>query len=203
MEKQTVQELTALSIPIQNSVEDWYQSHLEGAEVFATETLPLVAAINQGNGAQLPALSLMTHTIQTAFTGFSNIYVGDRQGQIIASSPEFNEVGESRLGLIQAEKIAGFSIPSQIQVSPLHRTNVNVDPHVAITIPLVANNSFEGFINASLNLAKMKDLLYANRVSKELNITLINGQNQVVASTIANVLPLEIYQLFEGEILGI
>lgn len=198
MEKQTVQELTALSIPIQNSVEDWYQSHLEGAEVFATEILPLVAAINQGNGAQLPALSLMTHTIQTAFTGFSNIYVGDRQGQIIASSPEFNEVGESRLGLIQAEKIAGFSIPSQIQVSPLHRTNVNVDPHVAITIPLVANNSFEGFINASLNLAKMKDLLYANRVSKELNITLINGQNQVVASTIANVLPLEIYQPFEG-----
>ncbi|QHU99596.1 ATP-binding protein [Synechocystis sp. CACIAM 05] len=198
MEKQTVQELTALSIPIQNSVEDWYQSHLEGAEVFATETLPLVAAINQGNGAQLPALSLMTHTIQTAFTGFSNIYVGDRQGQIIVSSPEFNEVGESRLGLIQAEKIAGFSIPSQIQVSPLHRTNVNVHPHVAITIPLVANNSFEGFINASLNLAKMKELLYANRVSEELNITLINGQNQVVASTIANVLPLEIYQPFDG-----
>ncbi|MBE9196271.1 histidine kinase [Synechocystis sp. LEGE 06083] len=198
MEKQTVQELTALSIPIKNSVEDWYQIHLEGAEVFATKISPLVAEINQGNGAQLPALNLMTQTMQTAFAGFSNIYVGDRQGKIIASSPELNEVGESRLGLIQAEKMTGFSSPPKIQISPLHRTNVNINPHIAITIPLVVKNSLEGFVNASLNLAKTKELLYADRVTKELNITLINGQNQVIASTIDDLLPLEFYQPFQG-----
>ncbi|MBE9175368.1 histidine kinase [Synechocystis salina LEGE 06155] len=198
MEKQTVQELTALSIPIKNSIEDWYQSHLEGAEVFATKALPLVTKINQNDTTQLPTLALITQTIQTAFTGFSDIYVGDRQGKIIASSPELSEVGESRLGLIQAEKIASFSSPPQIQVSPLHRTNLNINPHVAITVPLVANNSLEGFINASLNLAKIKDLLYADKVTRELNVTLINEQNQVVASTINNLLPLEVYQPFQG-----
>lgn len=198
MEKQTVKELTALSIPIKNSVEDWYQNHLEGAETFATEALPLVAEINQGNGDQLPALNLITQTIQTAFTGFSNIYVGDRQGKIIVSSPELNEVGELRLGLIEAEKIAGFASPPQIQISPLKRTNVNINPHVAITIPLLANKGLEGFVNASLNLAQTKDLLYADRVIKELNITLINGQNQVVASTIEDLLPLSYYQAFQG-----
>lgn len=52
---------------------------------------------------------------------------------------------------------------------------MNVDFYVVIIILLVVNNSFEGFINVFLNLVKMKDFLYVNRVSKELNIIFING----------------------------
>ncbi|AIE73594.1 MULTISPECIES: hybrid sensor histidine kinase/response regulator [unclassified Synechocystis] len=202
MEKQMAENLTSLSIPVQNSIQDWYQNHLRGAEIFSEQILPLLTEVNRGNDEQLFFLSLETETTQKAFDGFSYIYIGDRQGKIIASSPEFNEVGQSRLGLIQSQKVANFSLAQPgMKISPLHRTSLDIKPHISITIPLMNDNGLQGFVNASLNLSKAENLLYADRVNDQLSITLTDGKNQVVASTIANLLPLEVYQPFQaGEI---
>ena len=98
MEQSINGELTAIAYPVQNAIQQWFDSQVLGVKVVAEQAAPLLTQIDQNNTNASKELAVLTQSFQTAFTGYKTLLIGDRQGTIVASFPKLNQVGESHLG---------------------------------------------------------------------------------------------------------
>ncbi|MEB3161034.1 MAG: ATP-binding protein, partial [Synechocystis sp.] len=143
--------------------------------------------------------NLLTQSFQTAFTSYETLFIGDRQGTIVASFPELNQVGESRLGSQQIEKLTAIAAnPSRPLISDFHRDPADITPHVGVTFPILTNGPLDGFVYAALSLEQAANLIMPVGHQTTQEIILIDRHNQVLASCVPGLKPTTIYRPTEG-----
>jgi len=188
MERGINNELTAIAYPVQNAVQQWFDDQLLGVTVVAKQAAPLLTQLNQGNAINRQDLALLTESFQTAFTSYDILVIGDRQGTIVASFPQFNQVGESLIGRQQTETLDQITAnQSQPLIGDLHRDQTDINPHVGITVPILSpTRQLEGFTYASLSLEKAANLIHSNESRVSQDLILIDRQNRVLAASTPN-----------------
>ncbi|MEQ8381007.1 MAG: response regulator [Coleofasciculus sp. A1-SPW-01] len=186
-------ELNATSASLVANLNFWYQQHLH-----AVEELAEIAAQSPEQPSEL--LQQSTELIKRSFADFINAYVTDTNGTIIAAQPRSNPDGESTIGL----NIAKHSLLEQTAASlkPI-LSDVHIDdayplPHVGLSVPVMVNDRFRGIAYGSLDLSHIQEFLKLNIKERELQITLVDHQNNLIASTQSNVSIMEPFDPRQG-----
>jgi PAS domain S-box-containing protein len=190
MEQGMNDQLTAIAYPVQNAIQQWFDNQLLGVKVVAQQAAPLLTQVNQSNSIVRQELAILTQSFQTAFTGYKTLLIGDRQGIILATAPEFNQAGESLLGRLYPQKLEQIAQnQSQPLISDFHRDQTDINPHIGITFPLVYQAQLQGFAYASLSLEQAANLIQPNKHQASQEIILIDRQNRVLASCVPGLTP--------------
>ncbi|MEB3227233.1 MAG: ATP-binding protein [Synechocystis sp.] len=199
MEQSMNDELTAIAYPVQNAIQQWFDSQLQGIQVIAEQARPLIEPREANDVFARQKLDILTYSFQTAFPSYDTLFIGDRQGTIMAIAPQRPPGEDSPVGRQERQKLADIAAnPSQPLISDFHRDSVDLDPHIGITFPILSQEQLQGFVYAALNLTQAEALvqLHQNCLSEE--ITIIDQQNQVLASCVADLPPTSIYQPTAG-----
>jgi signal transduction histidine kinase len=124
--------------------------------------------------------------IQGSFPDFHNIYVADEAGTAVAFYPPVNRFGESTIG-------KNFSDRDYFPKLKDRKRPVISDvflgrafaftPIVGFTVPILENDRFLGFALGAVNLRELSALLKHNRTGADLELTLSDNKERIVAST--------------------
>ena len=132
---------------------------------------------------------------------FNSLYLGNKQGEIIAEVAAKYEDGNKTVGL-------DLSVDDYYQEMKRNMSPVFTDfflprdtdePVVAVLSPIHSAGQFQGFLYGTLLIEPLIDVLYQYRGTPDLNITLIDSEGKVIVST-ENYEPMEIFQSREGGI---
>jgi len=186
-------ELNATSASLVANLNFWYQQHLH-----AVKELAQIAAQSPEQPSEF--LQQSTELIKRSFSDFIKTYVTNTNGTIIAAQPPFNPDGESIIGL----NIAKHSLLEQTAaslkpiLSDVHIDDASPLPHVGLSVPVIVNDRFRGIAYASLDLSHIQEFLKLNIKERGLQITLVDHQNNLIASTQSNVSIMEPFDPRKG-----
>ncbi|OZH54058.1 hypothetical protein AFK68_13425 [Hydrocoleum sp. CS-953] len=181
IENDIQKELNVAKAPLANNLKYWYQQHLNAiAELAKIGT--------QTPDSERDSLQKSISVIQKTFPSFLKIYVTDVSGDIIATQPEFNEVGESMFNLNISDKYNLKEIAKKLEpeITDVHRDKASITPHVGIAIPVVRNNQFAGIAYGSLDLSQVSKFLKLNTQvngTEGIEAILVDGDNYIIADS--------------------
>lgn len=186
-------ELNATSASLVANLNFWYQQHLH-----AVEELAEIAAQSPEQPSE--SLQQSTELIKRSFSDFIKAYVTDTDGTIIAAQPPFNPDGESTIGLNITKQSLLEQTATRLKpiLSDVHIDDAYPLPHVGLSVPVIVNNRFRGIAYASLDLSHIQEFLKLNIKGRRLQITLVDHQNNLIASTQSNVRIMEPFDPRQG-----
>lgn len=187
-------ELESTATTVVSEVRFWYEQHLR-----AIEELAAIAR----SSADSPSLSLQQSTTQLekAFPDFLKMYVTDEEGIIIAASPTTDDKGEPIIGISIASKPSFLQAKTsrQASISEIHTGSTTTIPHVGLSVPLLGESkSFLGLAYGSLGFEQIEKLLTNTASNHQLNITLIDNTSHVIASSSAEMAPMQKFKAYKG-----
>ncbi|MCT7952243.1 response regulator [Ancylothrix sp. C2] len=182
----TVQTELQTSAPnLSGAISRWHQRHLAALTQLAERALLSEAAtatnpVIQSSEQLQQDISL----IEQLFADFDKIYVANSSGIILAASSSLNQ---TRQRLIE-QNTEHKSLITQAQerltpwMTPIHKDLLIDEPHVGLNVPLQVKGNFLGLIHGSLALSQIQNLYIFDRKNQPLSITLLDQNNQVIAS---------------------
>jgi len=182
-------ELKSASAHIAADIQHWQEQYLN-----ALGELGKIAAESDMEPSDM--LQQSTKLMKRMFPDFDNLYVVNTSKNIIASYPTTNKDQNLKIGagvvnqsLLQKRK-ATFQ-PSKINV---HIDPILLIPHLELSVPAVIGDVAEGFAYGSLNLSHISQLLQSHTPHKDIQITLVDQQGNIVASTKSDRLPMQVFE---------
>ncbi len=193
MESRSLTQLEELTADLSNTLHLWFLQHLGAVR----EAAELAGRTRMESPAELQrALELLKRT----FPDFHNLYVANAQGTTIAFYPPVNERGEPTIGLNFADR-AYFRLlkaTEQPVVSEVFLGRGGVfSPIVTISVPILVEKDFRGFALGALDLDRVRQMLQPFR-EREAEITLMDTKGRVVASTVVERAPMEVFDRKKG-----
>jgi PAS domain S-box-containing protein len=170
-------DLNIISSPLRNSLDFWYRHNLHPLESIAEIAFKLP-------DIPLATLQQSIELTKENSADYLRIYVTDETGKIIAGTSSNKE----------AQKLVFFS---QIKQSIIEQTSTNLQPiitevytdkssifpYVGLAVPVLKNNQFKGIAYGSIDLTKLADLLPKSTYGREFQITLVDKENKIIATT--------------------
>lgn len=136
--------------------------------------------------------------LEQSLPDLSTIYVADENGKTIAFAPQVNEKGESTIGLDFSDREYFRLLKEKRQpvVSDVFMARGGVfEPIVNFNAPILRDNKFIGFVSGSVNLTSVTRILQAIS-NDEVYISILDSKQQIVATTVPNLKPLDVHTLF-------
>lgn len=123
--------------------------------------------------------------ITSAYPDIQNVNLADALGTVFGVYPPVSERGEPSIGpvfpeLIQLKKILGSRVPTSFEL--LMGKEQRSLPVVIISVPILAEKHLLGYALGAVNFSQVPEFLISNE-SNGPEITLVNAQNQVLASS--------------------
>ena len=114
-----------------------------------------------------------------------SLYVGDREGVAIASSPKLSLQGESNIGKDLSDRAYYKQVlTSQTPVfSHLLISRDSLEPIVGIASPVLIDGDFQGYLFGGLKLEGIERSLQEFQAGEEQTLTLIDPDGKVIVST--------------------
>ena len=199
-------DLKTTSISLVSNLRFWYQEHLQ-----AVKELTKIAS--QSPNINISNLEKSIKFTQGIFPSFLRIYIADATGKIFVSQPTTNEQGKSIIGLRLVKEPFVEKIATTLQpiLTNVHIDRASVVPHVGLIVPILVENRFHGFAYASLELGQISEFLKSSipepssRVPQPtinnpeaLQITIIDRQGHIIASTQPNLAVMETFNPRQG-----
>lgn len=184
-------ELQAASTDVVAELQDWHQEHLQAINQLAN----LASRLNRLETSDRSALQASVELTQKLFPDIHNLYVTDPAGIAIAAAPQLTSTGASNIGTNLTQK-PYFKDNHGITQSGLFTFLVRSDlgnPRLILAAPILPNQSQSGLVIAELDLIRLKTLVTSNGQDHNLQITLVDVQQSVVASTQADRSAMEVF----------
>lgn len=164
----------------------WQQEHLN----------PLLEmAVIASTSEMKPTKELQNYLVRLKRTApeFVGMAVCNKDGISIAIDPETTPDGKPAVGLDFSSRDYYKMVSASWEpfVTPVFkgRTAV-VKPVVAISVPVITDESFNGIVTGALELDYIQDLLRLNTVEEEFNATVVDSNGMVISSTRKDTKPL-------------
>lgn len=135
--------------------------------------------------------------VQKSSPNYHILYIGDPKADVMAFSfkPSPDVGWEDIAGTNYSDRSYFQQLQSTLQpvVSGVFMSRGGTSiPIVALAAPVVQNQTLSGYVLAALNLDKLKEVLVAS-AGEKTRITLTDQNGQVIASTIPDVSPLDVF----------
>lgn len=161
--------------PIISSIDRWYLDHLEMVTTLAKTVSEFELISSQ-------ELQEKVELLEAAWPSFSQLYLINAQGKIIAASPEKNEQGLSLTGLqlIDSQTMTKIAKNPEIEITEVGLDSASNIPHVSIKVPIVKANKLIGLIYGYLDFRQLMPFLQSNPEAKNIQNIVLNKQNRVI-----------------------
>ncbi|WP_445304576.1 PAS domain S-box protein [Microcoleus sp. S13C4] len=181
----TVQtELQTNGTNLSSGVSRWHQRHLLALNTLAEKSL-LEAATAANQAIQSSdQLQQDISMIEQWFPDFDNIYVTDSSGTVLAASPPLNQTRRRLIEQSTEHKSIITLAQERLRpwMTPIHNDLLIDEPRVGLNVPLQVKGHFLGLIHGSLALSQIQSLYIFQQNNQQLRITLLDQNNQVIAS---------------------
>lgn len=150
----------------------------------------------QSNMQPTKELQKATEQIKDSFTYFDRVHVDNIEATAITFAP-YRENGKLSLGTNFADRQHYKDMRATLKpvISDVLLARVgNAKPVVIMGVPIVEKDKLRGFVAGALNLGYISDLLITTRHSDEMDITLLDRNNKVIASTRPALRPMQRYK---------
>jgi PAS domain S-box-containing protein len=137
-----------------------------------------------------------TETLNNAFPDFSALHVEDETGHTIVFSPSVNVKGQSTIGHDFSDRIwfqRSRSSKDEVISEIIQGRIGTFAPLAVIVAPMKRENQFIGTAAGSIDLGIIQEMLKSYGTGSALDITLSDSNNQIIASTNAQRMPLQIW----------
>lgn len=187
MESDIRTEIFAESSRIADSLTSWHMEHMEALTGLARQA---------AKTDMQPSVRLQqsTEDFKEALPDFVRIHVDSAAGTSITFAPAIDENGRPSVGLNFSDRPYYQKLKSTLKpvMSDIFTGRVGVPaPVVTMGVPVISENSFNGYVIGTLNLDNIKKLLEQGTECGVMEATLIDGKGQVIASTHDDVAPME------------
>jgi signal transduction histidine kinase len=196
-----IQELNSAVVEINGGLSDWF-----GQKVF---TISQIAT--QLNNRTLAPSAENQQTLQLILSvnpDFHNMYVADKNAITTAFYPPVNEKGESTVGIDFSDRDYFRFLKSgrELVISDIFLGRGGVfSPIVTISAPIFNDQQFNGFVLAALKTDHFQNIIKRVAENRKGQITIIDSQQKVIASTAPNrsvLTPYEIENVWDVEEVG-
>ncbi len=167
----------------------WYQQHLRALN----ELAQMVAGTDM---IPSPELQRSTKLVKETFPDFHAVYIANSEGTTLAFYPPTDEQGKSTLGLNFSDRPYFKELKATLRpvISEVFLGRVGAPhPITTIAVPILVENNFRGFTFGALELSYLGELLRLNSPLKGLQATLVDRNNRVIATTLPDYLPLQVF----------
>jgi len=161
-----------------------------------------------GDPDRVPAARIqhLVDVIRAVSPAFLQTTVMNRQGISIAVSPRQDATGSSTVGLDFSDRHYVSIIRKTLQpyISDIMLGRIKpVGPTLPMVVPLVGDNDYKGFCGGLLDLSRISRILTALARGDRMQITLLDRNRRVVATTRADLKVMESFQTPPGSIVPI
>jgi signal transduction histidine kinase len=188
--------LRAESVVVTNTLRLWHRQHLQAVEQVAQ------AAATKGVRPS-PELQQATRLVARSHPDFLGMYVANDDARAVAVYPERDSAGRSILGRDYSDRPYFKTIRTTLQphLSPVLQGRVNHSrPLVALSVPIVdktgSQRMFRGYAAGALDLNYLEQILNWSLNSRGWQATLVDEGNRIVATTHANLQPMQSWRRF-------
>lgn len=162
-----------------------------------SELSRLSAKIDFNNpGGRIDQLQMSVELLQKSNTDFHAIYLGNAAGRSIAWSPSTDAQGESIIATDYSDRDyyrALRNTRAPVVSDVIITRGFSTVPTVAIAVPFVSRDVFQGYAVAGIRMDVFKEILLGARAREHHRITLVDGAGKVVVSTGNTLSPLEVF----------
>ncbi|KGP71144.1 EAL domain-containing protein [Pontibacillus yanchengensis] len=159
-------------------------------ETFMGNHLSPIKTLSQTDSVQelVPSEQLQQNLKQMAksFPNFHNVYVADQNSEVFGFYPSKNKQGDSTLLLnfSDREYFKEVKETNDIVISEVFVGRGGITtPTVTINSPIQNKGRFQGHVTGALNLEYVNHLLINEQQDKQLELTLLDQNQQLIAST--------------------
>ncbi len=192
IETAIIKDINFLSLAFKNDIEAWYDNNINILNKIAN-SLGLI----DKNSAIKAQKNL--ENIQKLFPQFNKIYIVNNLGQIIAASSNKvkSSINFSQRPDFQKLKRHESSVTNDISKATEYGSNKIINSGVAI----VKNNQFLGAVFGEIKLEELNNLVKKPEINQDFDMTIIDEENRIIATSLENEKPLEIFTLYENKII--
>lgn len=197
MENEVRSHTTAISIQISNQLIFWQQQHLHALAELAELA---------GHSDMQPSGDLQRDTehIKRAFPDFNAMYVGNARGTSIAYYPPTDPRGRPTIGVSFADRDYYQEVKTTLRsgMSGVFVGRAGVPfPTVALTVPVLEDGRFRGYVTAGLDLSYIGKLLKLYTSERELHATVLDRKGRVIASTHPDLKAMHVFDRKKGGVI--
>jgi PAS domain S-box-containing protein len=186
LESSAIADLQMLSTNVQAHINFWYRQNLNPVIQLAQYTKKSVNSTPE-------VLQHDTEILNKVFPDFYTIHIENAAGVTIACSPSVNDKGAT-IGVSLADREWFKEVRSVLKpvlTGAILGKRVTISPTAILSVPVIKDGQFWGAATASLNLQQISKFLEPYSKNKNVKITLIDSNDRVIASTVADRLPLQ------------
>jgi len=191
IEKTIQDEIESNSMVVSNMMTYWHNQHL----------LPLTSLAKKIETENIDTREIQKNLvmIKESFPYFHNLYVANGEGITISFYPLINKKGESNIGLDFSDRqyykdLVTSKEPVTSEVF-MGRGGI-FSPIVSLSVPIIKDNKFQGYVLGAMNLDFLPKMIKSHLDNEFIEITLIDNQKQIIASTNPYLGPLQIFNKF-------
>ncbi len=114
---------------------------------------------------------------------FSKLYIADKHATILASYPDEQDdsiIGKNYSYRYYYQKM--IRTKTSVISNVIESSDASNEPTVMISIPIIKNNDFLGYIAASIDVKLIGELIDVLGPSNEFNISILDSSYQIIAS---------------------
>ena len=190
IEAAIVKDINFLSLAFKDDIESWYDNNIN--------ILNKIANYSDLTAKNLAIKSQGTlETIQNIFPRFQKIYMVNNLGEIIAASPnqQNSYINVSQRPDFQKLKTYQSSVTTHIISTDGSNEMLNLG------VAIVKNNQFLGAVFGQINLEKLSKLVENIKRNQDFNLTIIDRNNRVIATSLKDIKILEKFTLYDHKII--
>ncbi|MEW6665882.1 MAG: ATP-binding protein [Thermodesulfobacteriota bacterium] len=189
LEGEVIANLESTSANLRLHLHSWFQLHLHAVRELARSA---------GLTSMTPDAQLQrdTEILANAFPNFNSLHVENEEGCTIAFSPSVNEKGESTIGHDFSDRrwFQECKARQKPVVSEIFHGRIGVfAPITVIAAPIKKEDRWLGTATGSLDLGMVQEILKPYGLGKNLDITLTDSREQVIASTTPKRPPMQVW----------
>ena len=189
IENNVLFDIKTVSSDISRHMRSWFRQHLHAVNELAKYA-------GQKKMVASEELQLVTKTTKELFPDFHNMYIADAEATTIAFYPPVNERNESTIGLnfSDREYYRELKATHGPVVSKVFMGRGGVfSPIITLSSPVLKDDQFLGFAVGALDLLKVRGIIQKYAREKQYNLTLVDSENRMIASTIEGLEPMQAF----------
>ncbi|WP_373481333.1 response regulator [Geminocystis sp.] len=172
IDKQIVRELNNKTEQLHKTFISWYNVH--------RKAMAEIASITDEN--------ILEHQLVTTvniFNDFQELFITNKEGIIIASYPNQNQLGKSIIDL-HSHSLNEFQIVKESKkpiLTSIHQDNLKEENHVGFIYPIADNNNqWNGFVYGCFSSKQISNFLNLDNFEKNTDVFILDNKNQIIAS---------------------
>jgi diguanylate cyclase (GGDEF)-like protein len=182
--KNNIKEQTESMISITTyNINSWYAEYLNALSILSQR-------VYYGDVKYSKELQQYISTIQSSLPGLYAIYIVDSDKKVVGAFPAANERGISNIGarISSIPYFNNWENSETITISDIFSVSNNYFlPAVAMQVPISENNEKKGSVIGIMNLNYVPISIRKDKGYKDMNVTIVNENNNVISSTDINI----------------